>query len=140
MVWSGIRDLPDDATLRAGVAEWRQQKRITHELMLNNLAVMLAEDAGVAPRLDARPEIARALLFGPLAPAQFRLDGHGSQPEALPRFVEAIGSFNGDTSPVPTPEQLALVGVAAGALGDRLPDLARAHDLLRSMSDPVNRT
>jgi hypothetical protein len=123
--------LPDDATLRAGIAEWQAMKQLTHEVFLHDLAVMFAADAGVEPQLAKRPEITRALLFGPLAPAQFRLDGHGSQPEALDRYKQAIAAFAGDVSPAPTQEQLGLVTILADNLGDQMPELARARDTLQ---------
>jgi dimethylaniline monooxygenase (N-oxide forming) len=92
--------------------------------------VALSQEAGVAPNLAARPEITRHLLFGPLAPAQFRLDGHGRRADALELYKQAIGAFGGDTSPVPTAEELRELRMLVGALGDRAPELATALQTL----------
>src|SRR5262249_41580824 len=110
MVWAGMRQLPDEAMLRAGIVEWQRRKQVTHEVLLHALAVLLADDAGVAPDLDARPELARALLFGPLAPAQFRLDGHGSRTDALELYTNALASWADGTSATPTVSELSLLG------------------------------
>jgi dimethylaniline monooxygenase (N-oxide forming) len=134
MVWAGARSLSEEAALRAGIAQWRQQRQLTDQVFLHDLAITLASDAGVLPQLDTRPEITRALLFGPLAPAQFRLDGRGSQPEALDRYKQAIAAFAGDVSPAPTPEQLGLVTMLADKLGSQMPDLVRARDTLQRLA------
>ena len=99
---------------------------MTSTLFLPPLAVALSQEAGVAPDLAARPEITRHLLFGPLAPAQFRLDGHGRRADALQLYKRVVGAFGGDTSPVPTDEELRELQTLAGALGDRAPELGAA--------------
>jgi hypothetical protein len=88
----------------------------------------------VAPDLAARPEITRHLLFGPLAPAQFRLDGHGRRADALALYKQAIGAFGGDTSPVPTAEELRELRMLVGALGDRAPELVTALQTLERLA------
>jgi hypothetical protein len=45
---------------------------------------------GTTPDLRARPELAEALLFGPMLPARHRLDGPGAMPDATARFVEQL--------------------------------------------------
>jgi cation diffusion facilitator CzcD-associated flavoprotein CzcO len=132
MVWSGVRELPRRDRMERGIEEWREIRKMTSDLFLPPLAVALSQEAGVAPDLAARPEITRHLLFGPLAPAQFRLDGHGRRADALDLYKKAIGSFGGDTSPVPTGEELRELRMLAGALGDRAPELGAAlHTLER---------
>jgi dimethylaniline monooxygenase (N-oxide forming) len=46
------------------------------------LALALAHGAGVAPDLDARPGLVEPLLFGPMLPPRYRLDGPGARPGA----------------------------------------------------------
>ena len=58
----------------------------------NALAATLAEQAGVAPDLEARPELAEPLLFGPMLPPRYRLDGPGAQAEAEARFREQLAA------------------------------------------------
>jgi dimethylaniline monooxygenase (N-oxide forming) len=134
MVWSGVRELPPRERMRRGIEAWRDMRQMTSTLFLPPLAVALSQEAGVAPDLAARPEITRHLLFGPLAPAQFRLDGHGWRADALDRFKQALGAFGGDTSPVPTAEELRELRTLAGALGDRAPELGSALDTLERLA------
>lgn len=58
----------------------------------NALALTLAEAAGVAPDLTRRPELTEALIFGPMLPSRYRLDGPGSDPEAAATFAERVAS------------------------------------------------
>jgi hypothetical protein len=116
--------------MQSGIGAWREVRQVTPSLLLPPLAVALSREAGVAPDLTIRPEITRHLLFGPLAPAQFRLDGHGRHADALELFKKAIGAFGGDTSPVPTDEELGELRMLAGALGDRAPELGAALHVL----------
>jgi dimethylaniline monooxygenase (N-oxide forming) len=130
MIWAGVRKLPPRDQMGRGIENWRDMRQTTPTLLLPPLAVALSQEAGVAPNLAARPEITRHLLFGPLAPAQFRLDGHGRRADALELYKQAIGAFGGDTSPVPTAEELRELRMLVGALGDRAPELATALQTL----------
>jgi cation diffusion facilitator CzcD-associated flavoprotein CzcO len=47
------------------------------------LALLLSESSGVSPDLRARPELLEPLLFGPMVPARYRLDGPGCLPDAV---------------------------------------------------------
>jgi dimethylaniline monooxygenase (N-oxide forming) len=134
MVWSGVRELPRRDWMARGIEEWREIRKTTSTLLLPPLAVALSQEAGVAPDLAARPEITRHLLFGPLAPAQFRLDGHGRRADALELYKQAIGSFGGDTSPVPTAEELRALQMLAGTLGHRAPELRAALQTLERLA------
>jgi len=134
MVWSGVRELPPRDRMERGIEEWREVRKMTSTLFLPPLAVALSQEAGVAPDLTARPEITRHLLFGPLAPAQFRLDGHGRRADALELYKQAIGAFDGDTSPVPTAEELGELRTLVGALGARAPELGAALQTLERLA------
>ena len=52
----------------------------------NVLAGALADELGAAPDLLARPELTEALLFGPLLPPRYRLDGPGAIPGSADLF------------------------------------------------------
>ena len=134
MVWAGVRELPSRQQMDEGIEAWRNMRQTTPNVLLPHLAVALSQEAGVAPDLAARPEITRHLLFGPLAPAQFRLDGHGRRMEALELYKQAIGAFGGDTSPVPTAEELAELRLLVGALGQRAPELEMALNTLEKLA------
>lgn len=134
MVWSGVRELPPRDRMERGIEEWRNMRKMTPNLLLSPLAVALSQGAGVAPDLAARPEITRHLLFGPLAPAQFRLDGHGRRVDALELYKQALGAFGGGTSPVPTAKELRELRMLVGALGDRAPELGTALQTLERLA------
>jgi Flavin-binding monooxygenase-like len=134
MVWSGVRELPPRDRMERGIEAWRETRKMTSTVLLPPLAVALSQEASVAPDLAARPEITRPLLFGPLAPAQFRLDGHGRRADALDLYKQAISSFGGNTSPVSTAEELREVRLLAGALRDRAPELGAALHTLEQLA------
>lgn len=52
----------------------------------NMLATAIADELGVAPDVAERPDLAEPLVFGPLLPARYRLDGPGAQPGAEQLF------------------------------------------------------
>lgn len=56
------------------------------------LALLLADESGVAPDVGARPDLADDLLFGPLVPLRWRLDGPGALPDAPARFAAAVAA------------------------------------------------
>ena len=63
------------------------------------LACGFAAAAGVAPDPSAHPQLADALLFGPLLPERYRLD----DPHAAARFATAVAGFT------PPPEHVELL-------------------------------
>jgi dimethylaniline monooxygenase (N-oxide forming) len=65
---------------------------------MNLAAVMFARAAGVEPSLQNWPDLRRALLFGPLAPSSFRLEGRDALPDAAARFARDAAAFGAITS------------------------------------------
>lgn len=57
------------------------------------MAILFARLADVEPNLDAWPEMRRALLFGPLSPASFRIVGPHAFADAPERTLEAAAAF-----------------------------------------------
>lgn len=84
-LWAGTMPSPADAELRAAVRR-PPAPVVAHHL----LAVDLSEAAGVAPDLAARPDLAEPLLFGPMLPPRYRLDGPGAQPGAAEEFRRQV--------------------------------------------------
>ena len=111
--WAGEVAPPDAARMRRGAAEPRPPLD-PH----NVLAIALAEELGVAPDLRARPELAEPLLFGPLLPPRYRLDGPGAQPDAAERFAEQLAAS--PRAPVDPADVEALRGLGLGDVADRL--------------------
>jgi len=79
--WTGAVPAPDKTRMRATIAEPRPPLD-AH----NALAMTLAEELGAAPDLLARPDLTEPLLFGPLLPPRYRLDGPDPLPDAADRF------------------------------------------------------
>jgi dimethylaniline monooxygenase (N-oxide forming) len=65
---------------------------------MNLVALSFARAAGVEPKLEDWPHLRRALLFGPLAPISFRLQGPDALPDAPIRFVRDAAAFGAITS------------------------------------------
>jgi Flavin-binding monooxygenase-like len=116
LVWSGVKPLPTREKMMDGIREFQKWKMVHYETRFDEMAVMLSTEADVAPALDKHPELAKALLFGPLASSQFRLDGHGKHQDAAKEFVSAASSFGNITSPNLTDEQMARLTMLASAL------------------------
>ena len=55
---------------------------------------------GVTPDLDAWPDLAEALVFGPMLPPRYRLDGPGRTADAAALFRAQL-----DASPRPRVER-----------------------------------
>lgn len=93
-LWAGAADPPADADMRASVAV-APPPLDSHDA----LALVFAEASGVAPDLNARPELLEPLLFGPMLPPRYRLDGPGALPGAAEQLLTQMA-----TSPRPETE------------------------------------
>jgi hypothetical protein len=89
----------------------------------NVLAVALAEAAGVAPDVRSRPDLAEPLLFGPMLPARYRLDGPGAHPDAATTFRDQLAA-----SPRPGVEPDDVAALVELGYGDLLPIIGTAGD------------
>lgn len=69
------------------------------------LAALLAGELGVEPSLATRPELAEGLLFGPLAPARYRLDGPGARPEAEALLRAALADSSNVAAAIRVPNR-----------------------------------
>ena len=86
-LWAGDVAPPDAQVMRRAIA-LPPPALDAH----NVLAIALAEELGVAPDLLARPELTEALLFGPLLPPRYRLDGPGARGDAGEHFAEQLAA------------------------------------------------
>jgi cation diffusion facilitator CzcD-associated flavoprotein CzcO len=93
-LWAGVTEPPADADMRASVAD-APPVLDSHDA----LALAFSEASGVAPDLDARPELLEPLLFGPMLPPRYRLDGPGALPDAGDQLLTQMA-----TSPRPRTE------------------------------------
>jgi dimethylaniline monooxygenase (N-oxide forming) len=92
-LWAGLCEAPSAAAMRAGVAAARAGRGGPRDLPMHALATRFASHAGVEPRPAQWPALERALWFGPLSPASFRLTGPDAEPQAPARTLAAARAF-----------------------------------------------
>lgn len=109
--WAGEVVLPDAQHMRTTIAQPRPPVD-TH----NALATTLAEELGVAPDVLAWPELTEPLLFGPMLPSRYRLDGPGAQPDAATRFARQLAAS--PRTAVSAADVAALRGFGCGEAAD----------------------
>ena len=96
--WAGTVPAPTDAELRSAIEAYRARRGMPQKTRMNLAALTFARAAGVEPNIDDWPHLRRALLFGPLAPSCFRLQGPDALPDAPVRFVRDAAAFGAITS------------------------------------------
>jgi dimethylaniline monooxygenase (N-oxide forming) len=116
--FSGAQPAPSAGDLQAGVAAYRARRGGPQELPCHAAALLFARAAGVEPNLEQWPELGRGLMFGPLTPTSFRLNGRDSLPDAPARFAEEIRAFGCIGSDQLTPMQAGQLQALAGARDD----------------------
>lgn len=95
--WGGVIPARDPLVQRDAVAAYRRRRGLPQKTRMNLAAVAFARAAGVEPQLARWPQLHRALLFGPLAPSCFRLDGPDALPDAAERFARDAAAFGAIT-------------------------------------------
>lgn len=113
--WSGQRPAIAAEQFAQGLAAARG---VRGESPMHALAVMFARLAGVEPDPAEHSDLARALLFGPLSPASFRLRGAHRLDDAPERTHAAAAAFGAIGDGDWTAEQRAQVAALAGAGND----------------------
>jgi dimethylaniline monooxygenase (N-oxide forming) len=96
--WGGIVTPPSESDQRRAIEAYRLRRGQSQKTRMNLVAVTFARAAGVEPVPDNWPELYRALLFGPLAPSCFRLEGPDALPDAPARFARDAAAFGAITS------------------------------------------
>jgi hypothetical protein len=117
-VWSGVRPAPGRDEMLAGIAAYRARRGGPQMVPMHVAAVMFARLAGVEPDLTRWPELLRALVFGPLAPAGFRLEGPDALPDAPQRMAAAAAAFGAISSATLTPMETGQLQALAQARHD----------------------
>ena len=111
--WSGAGPEPDEQLARAAIAS-PPPPVDSH----NALAVILADAAGVTPDVNSRPDLAEPLLFGPMLPPRYRLDGPGARSDAATVFLDQL-----NTSPRAAVDLDDLAALADVGYGHLIPAL-----------------
>ena len=91
--WSGACSAPTHDELVQAVAAYRARRHQSPKTRMNVVAVAFARAAGVEPTLARWPSLARALLFGPLSPSSFRLEGPDALADAAERCAADAAAF-----------------------------------------------
>ena len=86
-VWSGAMPAPSAVELGSAAAVPAGAVVAHHAL-----AMTLSEAMGVAPDLSRRPDLVEPLLFGPMLPIRYRLDGPGALPDAEQTFAAQLAA------------------------------------------------
>jgi len=113
--FSGRRPLPSEDTMRQSVTQYRAQRHLPQIVPMHISSRLFARHAGVEPDLARWPDLARALLFGPLTPISFRLEGRDCLPNAAEQVMTAARAFGAVPSPELTPEQSAQLRALSAA-------------------------
>lgn len=106
-VIAGEVGLPSDCEMTVGIAQAKEQRLMGAEPMMNATAISFARRAGLEPDLHQFPKLARALLFGPMVPESFRLQGPDALAEAPARVAALAKDICGLESGTFTPEEVA---------------------------------
>jgi cation diffusion facilitator CzcD-associated flavoprotein CzcO len=96
--WGGTIPTTSEADQRSSIDAYRSRRGMPQKTRMNLVALTFARAAGVEPRLENWPHLCRALLFGPLAPSCFRLEGPDALPDAPARFARDAAAFGAITS------------------------------------------
>ncbi len=116
---SGAVPLPSREQMVEGVAAYRSRRGGPQLTMSHTNALLFARAAGVEPDVSRWPELARALLFGPLAAVSFRLEGHDAIPDAAARYVEQARLAGPPSIDAITPQQRTQLQTLAKVRGDQ---------------------
>ncbi len=103
--WANVLPKPSEAEMREGVARYRARRGQSQEQVMEAMALMFSRLLGVEPDVEKDPRLTRALLFGPLSPASFRLTGPDALPDAAERYAADAAVCGASTSPQLTDEE-----------------------------------
>jgi len=95
--WAGTIPSRAPDVQRAAVATYRERRGLPQKTRMNVMALAFARLAGVEPSLTHWPDLRRSLLFGPLAPSCFRLEGPNALSDAAERFARDAAAFGAIT-------------------------------------------
>ncbi len=91
-VWGGFIAAPTLEEMQLGIAMCHASGE-PQKSKMNLMSLLFARAAGVEPDPQRWPQLRRALLFGPLAPVSFRLEGPDALPDAAARFADEATAF-----------------------------------------------
>lgn len=96
--WGGAVPSIGASGQRSAIETYRANRGTSQKTRMDLATLTFARAAGVEPSLDNWPRLRRALLFGPLAPSCFRLEGPDALSDAAERFARDAARFGAITS------------------------------------------
>jgi len=140
-VFAHPETMPSACVQMSGIREWRELRKcasFTGVVFGYDVLDRFAELGGFGVDLSVYPELTKALIYGPYAPAQFRMFGRGNRSEARKEYerqVTAAGFVVGDNKVEPEKlrelQEACSVLVAAGTgprgLGEAVAYLTRVN-------------
>ncbi len=96
--WSGVVAAPTRQEMLEGIAAYRERRALPQEQPSHRMAIMFSRAIGTEPDLRRWPQLARALLFGPLSAVSFRLSGPDALGDAAQRYAADARAFGYMTS------------------------------------------
>lgn len=96
--WAGVVPSRSPTEQQSAIEAYRQRRGLPQKTRMNLAALTFARAAGCEPQLADWPDLRRALLFGPLAPSCFRLQGPDAVPDAAGTFAREAAAFGAITS------------------------------------------
>lgn len=114
--WAGLCPMPTTGEMVDGLARSRAARGEPQEMPMHVMAKLFATHAGVEPDPQAWGDLERALLFGPLSPASYRLSGPDALPDAPERVRRAAAEFGAIVSPELTAVERAQLAAVRAAL------------------------
>ncbi|MBP1820288.1 NAD(P)-binding domain-containing protein [Mycobacterium sp. OAE908] len=118
--WANTIAAPSADRQRTAIDAYRSRRGMPQKTRMNLVALAFARAAGVDPSPDRWPQLRRALLFGPLAPSCFRLEGPDALPEAPARFARDAAAFGAITSNDLTEREQRYWSLLQSAVVDKL--------------------
>ena len=112
--WSGAVSAPSIEQMTAGIETFRARRELPQKTRMNVACLQFARAAGVEPSLERWPDLAMPLLFGPLSPVSFRLEGRDALPDAPERVAAEAAAFG------------CVLGGPTAAQREQLDELVRA--------------
>ncbi len=112
-VFAGVVPAPTPSALAEGLDRCRANRDAPQSVTMNAMVLLFARNAGVEPELGRWPDLERALLFGPLSPISFRLQGPDNLADAAPRTMAAAAAFGAIQSPAYTTEEEGVLDLIA---------------------------
>lgn len=85
--WSGNIPAVNPEEMREWISQYEITRKKNMTSMSQEMILTFAKAAAVEPELDRFPDLAGALIFGPMVPSQFRLQGHGKLSNAKEIFL-----------------------------------------------------